>query len=152
MTEAVGTCIICSNFVEFMKTLPWCKQANGTLVAVTKCTPEILVAMGDHELTILPGGMKVKMQKSWLSDLQEKNENGLPVPVLVTWKKDGAYITYRRHKSYDYPYDAWTDPAAAAYECDQIRLPAEHAGPSFETYHSEVFGTVKECPPMIPPQ
>ena len=152
MTEAVGTCIICSNFVDFMKELPWCKQPDGTLVAVTKCTPEIIVALSDHELTIMPGGMKVKMQKSWLSDLQEKNENGLPVPVLMVWKKDEAILSYRRHKSYDYPYDSWSDPAAAAYEMDQFRLPAAHFGSKFQTLREGIITTAKACPAMIPQQ
>jgi hypothetical protein len=105
MTEAVGTCLICESFLEFLQGLAWCKQGDNTLVAVHKCTSEFVVAFGDHEVKVFPGGTNVKVNKSWLSYLQEKNEEGTPLPILLVWRPAGVELWYRRHNSWDFPYD-----------------------------------------------
>src|SRR5262249_40910532 len=134
MTEAVVTCLICQNFLEFLQTLAWCKQSDDVLVAVQKCTPEIIVAFGDHEVKVFPGGTAVKMNKSWLSFLKEKNGEGTPLPFLFIWQKTGVELWYRRHNSWDFPYDMWQQNSVAeAYERERVFLPAEHGGPKFHT-------------------
>jgi hypothetical protein len=152
MTEAVQTCLICENFLDFLKGLPWCKQGNDVLVAVHKCTPEFIVAFGDHEVKVFPGGTNVKINKSWLSYLQEKNSEGNPLPILLVWKPKGVELWYRRHKSWEFPYDTFQSDVAGAYEKERVFLPAEHGGAKFLQYHSELMGSCKECPTAIPPQ
>lgn len=153
MTEAVETCSSCGTFLDHLKTLAWCKQGEN-LVAVHKCTAEVIevLMLGDHELSIHPGGMKVKMQKSWISTLMDKNNEGMPIPVLLVWKPEAVEIWYRRHNSNDFPYDTWSNPAAAAYERELVRLPASHGGDAFRQYRQELLDSVKVCPSAIPPQ
>lgn len=152
MTEAVVTCLICDSFLEYLKNVPWCKQENDVLVAVQKCTPEIVVAFGDHEVRVYPGGTNVRMNKSWLAYLQEKNEEGTPLPILLMWRAQGVEMWYRRHNSWDFPYDMWSNPVAEAYERERVMLPAEHGGTKFHQYHKELLTKVKECPTQIPKQ
>jgi hypothetical protein len=152
MTEAVVTCLICDSFLDFLKTLPWCRQADDTLVAVQKCTSEFVVAFGDHEVRVFPGNTLVKMNKSWLAHLQEKNEEGTPLPILLIWRAAGVELWYRRHNSWDFPYDTWQNPTAEAYERERVFLPAEHGGGKFEALQQDLLAKSKECPPQIPKQ
>ncbi len=59
MTEGTST----AQLIDFLKTLPWCKQGSGVLVAVHKATAEIIELLTDNELTVYPSGMNIKMQK-----------------------------------------------------------------------------------------
>jgi hypothetical protein len=152
MTEAVGTCLICDNLLEFLKTLPWCKQEGDILVAVHTCTPELIVAFTDHEARVFPGGTKIKINKSWLAYLQEKNGEGTPLPILLVWRSHGIELWYRQHKSWDFPYDMWKNPVAQAYEREQVLLPASHVSHKFKQYHQDILQKVKACPANIPPQ
>ena len=149
MTEA--TSLVIENFLEVLKTVAWCKQQDGVLVAVHKCTPEVIVAISDREAKVYPGGTPIKVNKSWLNQLQEYNEEGNPVPVLLVWKSEFLEIWYRRVKTHDFPYDVWQNPVAAAYERECIKIPASLAGPRFGDYHREILEKVKECPSLIPP-
>lgn len=152
MTEAVSTCLICESFLDFLQTLPWCKQEDDILVAVHKCTPEFIVAFGDHEVKVFPGGTSVRVNKSWLAQLQEKNEEGNPLPILLVWRPIGVELWYRRHKSYDFPYDMWQSALAEAYERERVFLPAEHGGGKFKQIHQELLSKCNHCPPQIPKQ
>jgi len=153
MAEAVTTCLICESFLEYLQALPWCKQGEDTLVAVHKCTPEFVVAFGDHEVKVFPGGTNVKVNKSWLAYLQEKNEEGTPLPILLVWRPAGVELWYRRHKSWDFPYDMWQPGSVAeAYERERVFLPAEHGGAKFKQLHADLLGKSKACPPQIPNQ
>jgi hypothetical protein len=151
MTEAIGECLLCQNFLEYLQGLPWCKQEQ-ILVAVGPCSPEIIVAFGNHEVKVFPGGTNVKVNKSWLSYLQEKNEEGTPLPILLVWRAAGVEMWYRRHKSWEFPYDMWQNPVAEAYERECVFLPAAHGGKRFAEIYQELLGRVKVCPPQIPPQ
>jgi hypothetical protein len=153
MTEAVVTCLICQNFLEFLQSLAWCKQDDSTLVAVHKCTAEFVVAFGDHEVRVYPGGTLVKVNKSWLSYLQEKNSEGTPLPILLLWRDNGVELWYRRHNSWDFPYDMWQpNSVAEAYERERVFLPAEHGGAKFKQIRQELLAKSKTCPPQIPKQ
>jgi hypothetical protein len=152
MTGAVVTCLICENFLDVLKDLPWCKQGDDVLVAVHKCTAEFIVVFGDHEVRVYPGGQHVKVNKSWLSNLQEKNEEGTPLPILLVWRPAGVELWYRRHNSLDFPYDTWQNPIAEAYEKERVFLPAEHGAGKFEALRQEVMQRSKQCPPQIPQQ
>jgi hypothetical protein len=152
MTGAVVTCLICESFLEFLKDLPWCKQGEDVLVAVHKCTPEFIVVFGDHEVQVYPGGKHVKVNKSWLSTLQAKNEEGTPIPILLVWRSTGVELWYRRNNSMDFPYDMWSNPVAEAYERERVFLPAEHGGAKFQEMRKEVIARSKVCPPQIPAQ
>jgi len=150
MTEAGETSVSIENFVELLKTLPWCKQEGDVLVAVHKGTPEIVELMKDHEVKVFPGGINVKMNKSLLHSFQEKHDEGTPLPVVIVWKTEGVEIWYRRHKSEQFPYDQWTDPAAAAYERERVFIHAADFGSSFAGALAEVSARTKECPAMVP--
>jgi hypothetical protein len=152
MTEAVGTCLICESFLEFLQGLAWCKQGDNTLVAVHKCTSEFVVAFGDHEVKVFPGGTNVKVNKSWLSYLQEKNEEGTPLPILLIWRPAGVELWYRRHNSWDFPYDMWQNSVAEAYERERVFLPREHAGAKFDQIFQALVAKSNACPPQIPQQ
>lgn len=151
MTEASTTSLVFESFLDFLKTLPWCKQESGALVAVQKCTPELIVTMSDREARVYPGGAPIKINKSWLTTLQEKNADGNPIPVLLIWKSDSLELWYRRHKSHDFPYDAWQNPVAEAYERECIKIPASAGGAKFVQFHTELLASVKSCPQAIPP-
>ncbi len=120
------------------------------LVAVQPCTPEIIVVLSDREAKVYPGGMSIKINKSWLSTLQEKNADGTPVPLLMVWKPGQLEIWYRRQKSNDFPYDAWQNPAADAYDKECVRIPASVGGEKYQQYHQEVLEKAKTCPSVIP--
>lgn len=152
MTEAVGVCLICESFLEYLQTVAWCKQGEDVLVAVQKCTPEIIVSFGEHEVKVFPGGTSVKVNKSWLTYLQEKNSEGTPLPILMVWRSTGVEIWYRRHQSWDFPYDMWQNPIAEAYERERLFLPAEHGGAKFQEFHKELCSKSNACPTAIPPQ
>jgi len=152
MPEAVEPRVNYDNFLEFLKTLPWCRQGDSVLVAVHKCTPEIIEVLGQNELKVFPGGMNVKMNKSWLLYLEEKHEEGLPIPLLLVWRAEAIELWYRRHKPWDFPYDTWNDPVAAAYERERVRVLAETGGPRFAEYHREILSRAKECPSTLPAQ
>lgn len=149
MPEAVEVCLSCGNFLEFLKTLAWCRQGEDTLIAVHKCTPEIVEALRVHEVKVFPGGVNVKVNKSWLSHLDEKDRQGEAIPCLVAWKPAVVEVWYRRHKSEDFPYDMWQDAAAAAYERERATLPRDHFGETYGQCHSEALGRVKPCPSAI---
>lgn len=142
--------LVFDSFLDFIKNLAWCKQGDSVLVAVCNCTPEIIVALSDREARVYPGGTPVKINKSWLSTLQEKNAQGTPVPLLLVWKSEQLEIWYRRHKSQDFPYDTWQDPVAAAYERECVRIPASQGGEKYRLCLEEVLSRAKSCPAMIP--
>ncbi len=150
MTEAVVTCLICESFLEFLKERAWCKQGDDTLVCVQPCTAEIVVAFGDHEVKVYPGGTAVRLNKSWLTQLQQKTAEGTPIPILLVWRSQGLEMWYRRTNSLGFPYDTWSDPVADAYERERVFLPAEHGGAKFSQYYAEVLGRANACPPQIP--
>lgn len=151
MSEAEGATLRLETFLEHLKTLPWCKQGETVLVAVHKATPEIIDVLGEHELKIFPGGMTVKMNKSVISNFKDKYDDGQPLPVVLVWKAEGVEVWYRRHKSNDYPYDTWQDPAAAAYERERVFIPSEDLGAKLPEYHADIVSKCRACPSMIPP-
>jgi hypothetical protein len=151
MTEAEGTSIDCGQFLDFLKTQPWCKQGDDVLVAVAKGTPEIVDMMRDNELKVFPGNMLVKMQKSTLHSFTKANDDGEPLPVVLVWKSAGVEIWYRRHNPTEFPYDAWTNNAMQILERERVLVPADKFPGEFQSAHSEILGRVKECPSMIPP-
>lgn len=151
MTEATGTSVVFHGFLDFLKTVAWCKQEPDTLVAVHNCTPEIIVILADREAKLFPGGISVKINKSWLTALQEHYSEGNPIPLLLIWKKEYVEISYRRHKSWEFPYDSWVDPAAAAYEREIVRIPANQDTETFSQYYQSVLERASACPSAIPP-
>lgn len=151
MTEAEGTFVNLEHFLELLKTLPWCKQGTGVLIAVHKCTPDVAEVIKDSEVKVFPGGMNIKLNKSMLKEFQEKFDEGQPLPVVVVWKTEGVEIWFRRQKSADFPYDSWTNPAAAAYERERAFVPASQFSSNFSALHAETIDKSKECPSMIPP-
>jgi hypothetical protein len=151
MAEAEGTFVGCANFVEHLKTQPWCKQGEDVLIAVGKATPEVVEAMKDQEVKVFPGGMTIKLNKSMFKEFQEKFDEGQPLPVVIVWKTEGVEIWYRRHKSSEFPYDGWTNQAAAAYERERVRIPAEQMGAEYAAAHADALSKAKACPSMIPP-
>lgn len=150
MTETSSTSVVLESVLDFIKDLAWCKQGDSTLVAVHPCTPELIVALSDREAKVYPGGMSIKINKSWLSNLQEKNAEGTPVPLLLVWKKELLEIWYRRQKSHDFPYDAWQNPVADAIDKECVRIPADSAGVKFGQYHQELLTKSRVCPSAIP--
>jgi hypothetical protein len=150
MTEAEDTFVSLEQFLETLKTLPWCRQGTDTLVAVHKCSPDILEIMKSHEVKVFPGGMNVKMNKSLVHSFQEKFDEGQPLPVVIVWKAEGVEIWYRRHNPEQFPYDSWTDAAAAGYERERVLVPAEEMGAAYASTLAEVAGRTNECPAMVP--
>lgn len=150
MTESSTTSVVFENFLDFIRNLAWCKQGDSVLVAVQPCTPEIIVALSDREAKVYPGGTPIKINKSWLSTLQEKNAEGTPIPLLMVWKNDVLEIWYRRQKSSDFPYDTWQSAVADAYEKECVRIPASTGGEKYKQYHDEVLAKAKACPSVIP--
>jgi hypothetical protein len=151
MTEAEGTFVDCEQFLEFLKTQPWCKQGDNVLVAVTKATPEIIDMLRDNELKVFPGNMHVKMQKSTLHNFVTANEDGSPLPVVLAWKPTGVEIWYRRQNPTDFPYDAWTNQAMQILERDRVLVPADKFNADYAKIHADIVAKVKQCPAMIPP-
>ena len=150
MSETSSPSLVFESFLEFIKNLAWCKQQEAVLVAVQPCTPEIIVVLSDREARVYPGGTPIKINKSWLSTLQEKNAEGTPVPLLIVWKSESLEIWYRRQKSHDFPYDTWQSAAAEAYEKECVRIPASVGGEKFKQYHTELVAKAKACPSVIP--
>ena len=151
MTEAEGTSINTQQFLDFLLALPWCKQGEDVLVAVSKATPEIIEMMLDNELRVFPGNMVVKIQKSTVHNMRQQYDEGQPLPVVVVWKVGGVEIWYRKHNPHEFPYDSWTSDAGAAYERERIFVPAEKFGAKYTELHTEQCGKSKGCPAMIPP-
>lgn len=151
MSEAEGA-VTCEAFLEFLKGLPWCRQGTDVLVAVHKCTPEVIEVMQNHGASVFPGGVHVKLNKSFLHELQNKFDDGQPLPVVLVWKPQQVEIWYRRQNPNDFPYDTWTNPVAAAHEKERVLVPADELGPECAPAHSEIAEKSKECPSMIPPQ
>lgn len=149
MTDSEGTAVK-SEFIEYLKTLPWCKQGDSVLVAVHKATPEVIEQMVDHEVKVYPGGITVKMQKSVLSNFQTQHDNGQPLPVVLVWKAEGVEIWYRKVKPTEFPYDAWSDSAAAAYEQERVLIPTASLGADCMNVHSDIASKVNACPAMMP--
>ncbi|MBX9568516.1 MAG: hypothetical protein K2X77_06445 [Candidatus Obscuribacterales bacterium] len=150
MTETSSPSLVFDSFLDMIKELPWCKQDGNVLVAVHKFTPEVIVAFSDHEAKVYPGGTPIKINKSWISTLQEKSNDGTPIPLVMAWKKTCIEIWYRRQKSMEYPYDTWQDPAANAIEKECVRISADFGGAKFAQYHSELLEKAKACPTVIP--
>jgi hypothetical protein len=150
--EQAQDAMIKQDFLDVLKSLAWCKQGDNTLVAVHKCTPEIIAIMKERPVKVMPGGMVVKSNKSWISSLKEQFDNGLGVPLLLVWKAQWLELWYRRHKSMDFPYDAWSDPTAAAYEREQLFVTSQDIGKEFAKLYGELLSNAKECPTIIPPQ
>lgn len=149
MTEA--TSLVIENFLEVLKTVAWCKQGETVLVAVHKCVPEVIVALADREARVHPGNTPIKLNKSWLNQLQEFNGEGNPAPILMAWKPGSLEIWYRRHKTHEFPYDVWQNPVAEAYERECVKILSSVAGPKFAEYHQEMLEKSKACPSLIPP-
>ncbi|MBZ0187183.1 MAG: hypothetical protein K8F91_13125, partial [Candidatus Obscuribacterales bacterium] len=138
------------SFVDYLKRLPWCKQADSVLVAVHKATPEIIERMKDHEVKVFPGRITVKLQKSVLSNFQKNFDDGQPLPVVLVWKVEGLEIWYRKVKPTEFPYDAWSDSTAAAYEQERVFLPVADFEDGCGAAHSELAAGAKACPSMMP--
>jgi hypothetical protein len=150
--EQAQDAMIKQDFLAVLKGLAWCKQGDSTLVAVHKCTPEIIAIMKDRPVKVLPGGMVVKSNKSFLSSLKEQFDDGLAVPLLLVWKAQWLEMIYRRHKSMDFPYDSWSDPVAAAYEREQLFITSADIGKDFAKLYGELLTNANACPAIIPPQ
>lgn len=152
MTDSTSSpSLMFDSFLDFIKNLGWCKQGDSTLVAVQPCTAEIIVALSDKEAKVYPGGTPVKINKSWLSTLQEKNAEGTPIPLLLVWKAEHMEIWYRRQKSHDFPYDTWQSAAAEAYEKECVKISAAQGGDKYQQLHKDVLEKAKVCPTVIPP-
>ena len=151
MTETEGTAVSSASFVEYLKSLPWCKQGENVLVAVGKATADVVELMKDHEVRVFPGGMTVKMQKSVLTNFQRKYDDGEPLPVVIVWKTTGVEIWYRKHNPSEFPYDGWSGGAAAAYEQERVLIPADIFGADFAKSHTELVSKASACPSIMPP-
>lgn len=150
MTESESTVGTAESFVEYLKGLAWCKQGESILVAVHKATPEIIEHMKDHEVKVFPGRIAVKMQKSVLSNFQNKYDDGQPLPVVLVWKPEGLEIWYRKVKPTEFPYDAWSDSTAAAYEQERVFVPTSELADGSAAAHAELAAGAKACPSMMP--
>ena len=139
-----------AEFVQYLKTLPWCRQESGHLVAVHKLTSEIIEVVRESEVKLYPGGMVVKLPRSVLMGLQKSSDDGQPLPAVLVWKVEGVEIWFRRQKSSDFPYDTWTDPAALTIERERAMVLAEKLGSEGTTAFAEMAEKSKECPAMIP--
>jgi hypothetical protein len=151
MTETSTPSLVFESLLEFIKNLPWCKQGENVLIAVQNCTPELIVALSNREAKVYPGGTPIKINKSWLSTLQEKIAEGTPIPMLLVWKPDYLEIWYRRQKSHDFPYDTWQNPVAGSYDKECVRIDGSQGGEKYALYHGEALAKARVCPSMIPP-
>ena len=142
--------VSCEQFLEYLDKLPWCKQGEASLVAVHHCSPEVIEVIKHHHVTVNPGEIQIKLNKSTLSMLETKFEEDEPVPLLLVWKEAGIEMSFRTHKSADFPYDMWQSPAAAAYERESIFVPAEELGPQFEACLKKHLTSATTCPVTIP--
>ncbi len=150
MSETEGTAVSTEALMEYLQKLPWCKQGEDVLVAVSPATPDVLDHLVNHEVKVFPGGLTVKMQKSVLSNFKQRYDEGQPLPVVIVWRPAGVEVWYRKLKPDQYPYDAWSDPTAAAHEQERVLLPAEEFGAGFVEAHSAMVGKTKACPSIMP--
>jgi hypothetical protein len=150
MTDSEATTVTKESFLECLKTLPWCRQGDNVLVAVAKASPDIIEHMKGHEVKVFPGGIAVKMQKSVITNFQRAHDDGMPLPVVLVWRPEGVEIWYRKVKQSEYPYDAWMDSAAAAYEQERVLIPAAELGVDFSSSHAEIVGRANACPSSMP--
>lgn len=150
MSETEGTAVSPAAFMEYLKSLPFCKQGEDVLVAVGKATAEVIEQMRDREVKMFPGGMTIRMQKSTMTSFQRKQEEDEPLPVVIVWKSTGVEIWYRKNNPTEYPYDGWTGGAAGAYEQERVIMPAETLGEGFAQAHSELAAKAAACPSIMP--
>jgi hypothetical protein len=143
----------CEQFLDHLDKLPWCKQGESKLVAVHHCSPAVIEVLRhhDHDLKVYPGAIHIKLNKSTLSMLEEKFAAEQPVPLLLVWTKDGVEMSFRTHKSADFPYDIWQNPAAAAYERESVFIVAEELGEQSLACLNKHLAAAKTCPVTIPP-
>lgn len=151
MSETEGTAVSTEALLTHLQTLPWCKQGEDVLVAVAKATPDIVDHLANHSVKMFPGGMTVKMQKSVLTNFKQRIDEEQPLPVVIVWRPSVVEVWYRKNKPDQYPYDAWSDPAAAAHEQEIVLLPAEEFGAGYADAHAAIVSKVKACPSMMPP-
>jgi len=142
--------VSCEQFLDYLDKLPWCQQAESVLVAVHHCSPEVVDMFKHHDVKVYPGGLKIKLDKSTTHMLKSKFEEGEPIPLLLVWKKEGIELSFRTHKSNDFPYDTWDNPAAAAYEREAIFIEAEELGEKVADCLTKHLTSAKACPPRIP--
>ncbi len=145
-SEPVG----CEQFLNYLDKLPWCKQGDNTLVAVHSFAPEMIEMIKHHDVKVYPGSMIIKMTKSTLHMLESKFKEGEPVPLLLVWKEDGLEISFRTHKSGDFPYDTWNNPAGEAYEREAVFILTDELGEKAENCFKKHLKTTKICPVTVP--
>lgn len=138
-------------FLAYLKSLPWCKQDNGSLVAVHKLTSEVIEAVREHEVTIHPGGMVVKLPRSVLMGLQKQCDDNQPLPAVLVFKHEGVDIWFRRAKSEGFPFDTWNDPAALTIEREKGFVPMKALGADGQSVYQDILGKANACPAMMPP-
>ncbi len=142
--------VSCEQFLDYLDKLPWCKQGDSTLVAVHHCSPEVIETIKHHDLKVFPGGLRIKWNKSTLHMLESKFQEGEPVPLLLVWKADGTEISFRTHKSADFPYDSWNNPAGEAYEREAVFIGADELGKAVSTCFHKHLDDAKICPTTVP--
>ncbi len=143
----------CEKFLQHLDNVAWCKQNESKLVAVDHCSPAVIAVLKghDHDLKVYPGAVHIKLDKSMLAMLEEKYAEEEPVPLLLIWTKDGVEMSFRIHRSMDFPYDMWQNPAAAAYERESVFIVAEELGKDFLSCFNKHIAKAKVCPSTIPP-
>ncbi len=137
-------------FMEYLKTLPWCKQEHGALVAGHKLTSEVIEAVREHEVKLHPGGMVVKLPRSVLMNLQKHCDDGQPLPAVLVFKAEGVDIWFRRTKPDEFPFDTWNDPAALTIERESAFVPLASLGGEAAPFYKEMLGKANACPAMMP--
>ena len=142
--------VSCEKFLDYLDKIPWCKQGASTLVAVHHCTPEIIETMKHHDLKVFPGGLRIKLNKSTVHMLETKYREEEPIPLLLVWKEDGIEMSFRTHRSADFPYDTWDNPAAEAYEREAVFIAAEELGERANNCFHKHLENSKMCPIRIP--
>jgi hypothetical protein len=142
----------CEQFLDHLDKLPWCKQGDSKLVAVHHCSPEVIEVLRshDHDVKVNPGGVHIKLNKSTINTLQEKCEAGEAIPLLLIWIDGGVELSFRTHKSSEFPYDMWQNPAAAAYETESIFISAQELGERVSECFKKHLLQAKTCPTNIP--
>ena len=157
MADADSTYVSSEDFLEILNQLPWCQQAqskqnDAVLVAVHKCIPEVIEIIKEHEVRVFPGGITIKLNKSTLSNFQDRFDDGQPIPIVVVWRKEVVEIYFRQHKPDDFPYDAWSNPLAQTYETECAIVPKSSLGQKYSEYFEAHLKSANACPTMIPPQ
>ncbi len=142
--------VSCEQFLEYLDRLAWCKQTGETLVAVHYCSPEVIETFKHHDVKVYPGGLTIKLEKSTMHMIESKFKEGEPLPLLLVWKEDGIELSFRTHKSNDFPYDTWDNPAAAAYQREAIFIAASELGEKVSDYFRKHLTNSKDCPTHIP--